>query len=61
MHGQILFHLDNPDPNPVEKKKVIQSKSKKIQISGQIGFQNPDLVHHCFAPTKRASVSNLSF
>jgi len=46
LHGQILWHLDNPDPNPVENENRIQSKLKEIQISGRIVLSNPDPVHH---------------
>jgi len=29
LHGQILFHLDNPDPNPVERKTISNPNPKK--------------------------------
>ena len=43
LHGQILFHLDNPDPNPVERKTISNPNPKK-QISGWIGLLNLDPV-----------------
>jgi len=46
LHGQILFHLDNPDP---DERKTISNpiQIQKIQISGRIALQNPDPVNHC--------------
>jgi len=29
LHGQILFHLDNPDPNPAERKTISNLNAKK--------------------------------
>jgi len=51
LHGQILLHLGNPDPNPVENENRIQSKFKEIQISGRIVLSNPDPVHHWYFVT----------
>jgi len=31
LHGQILFHLDNPDPNPVERKTISNPNPKKFK------------------------------
>jgi len=31
LHGQILFHLDNPDPNPVERKTISNPKNPNIR------------------------------
>jgi len=38
LHGQILFHLDNPDPNPIERKTI----SNPIQIQRNQNNIRPD-------------------
>ena len=44
LHGQILFQLDNPDPNPVERITISNPKNLNIW---RIGLQNRDPVHFC--------------
>jgi len=44
--GHILFQLD--DPNPVERERY-PTQIQKIQLSGRIGLQNTDPVHHWWA------------
>jgi len=34
LHGQILFHLDNPDPNPVERKTISNPNPKNQYPAG---------------------------
>jgi len=33
LHGHILFHLDNPNPDPVERKTISNTNPKKSQYS----------------------------
>ena len=43
-NGNSLWHLDNPDP--VETKTISIPNAKKFLISGRIGVQYSDPVHH---------------